>query len=78
MGLCAQADGRAAAWVDALLDFWHVAPALALSCCWGMLTESVPQRLASLTQNASSSSSCSSGFSLLLQRAERSDESEQA
>lgn len=76
--MCAQVDGRATAWTEALLDFWHVGPALALSCCWDMLTESVPQRLASLTQNASSSSSCSSGFSLLLQRAESSDELEQA
>lgn len=59
--------------------FFHlVASALALSCCQGALTETEPQHLASLTQNASSSSSCSSGFSLLLQRAESNDESEQA
>lgn len=59
--------------------FFHViASVLALSRCRDVLSETVAQHLASLTQNASPSSSCSSGFSLLLQRAESSNESEQA
>lgn len=58
--------------------FYLTASALALFCCWGGLAKTMPQHLASLTQNASSSSSCRSGFSLLLQRAESSDEPEQA
>lgn len=76
VSLCKWLDGPAAAWVDPL---WHFFSPLSVSPL--LLPGCINRNRApafSLLDPESSYSFCSSGFSLLLQRAESSDESEQA